>query len=162
MATCYVLTMQVEPGGARESSHWMCNSWDEVKQIMLDDLSGSMGAYLTAWYGRMMALRLFENGKVTTAYNPKDWIHFRKIGKFENPEFQSDEYGPLSIHDELDTRKMFGRNAGTTEGNTIRHPYYTIELEFPADMKLLEGNAKEGTVCELPDGTVDFPYSNWE
>lgn len=164
MATCYVLSMEVQPGGARESSHWVCNSWDEVRNQLLDDLASQNGIFMTL-YGRRFTIRLIENGRITATYNPKKWIHFVRIGEFANPQFNLDhEYGSPKLPEceELDEQLFTYDDDATVDGDTIRHPLYELEIHFPHDVKQLVGNANEQSHIQMDNGVIRYPYTSWE
>lgn len=130
MSSCYVLSVSVNPGGARESSHWVCNSWSDVKEILISVTARGHGPYLTAWYGRKFELHLVENDVITAVFNPKDWIHFKRLGDILNPEFESDdENGALKCRDQIDTMRLLSYDLVTMRRrNLVEHPYFTIQF----------------------------------
>lgn len=167
-ATCYVLSVGVLPGGARESEHAILNTWDEVIRTLVTILSSNMGVYLTAWYGRKFELRVFKKGVLVGTYNPKEWITFPVIHDIQNARFEADEYGALTCRRQLEKgfnhKLMDSREEPKVEGTTITHSLYTIKLQVPVlpPEHLLVGDAALGTTIQLPEGNVDFPWSSWE
>lgn len=166
--TCYVLSVSVLPGGAREHCHAMLNTWDEVTETLVEALSSTMDAYLTAWYGRKFELRVYQKGVVVGTYNPKDWIAFDVIDGVRDAKFGPEDYGALTCRDQLEgafNRKLWdSEEKPKVEGTTITHSLYTIRVQVPnppPEHSFL-GDATQGTTIRLPLGKIYFPSTLWE
>lgn len=59
--TYYMLEFSCLPGGARKNNFYVCNSFKEIKNALIEDLCDNLGIYMASWYGEHIFLYIMEN-----------------------------------------------------------------------------------------------------
>lgn len=132
MASCYVLSTDVRPGGCQESTRAVFNSWAAVEDALIDEFCDPMAVYLTAVYGRKIEVQRVEDGIVTMTLYPKDHMVFEVLGDLRTVRFDvCDGYEPLVSDDDDDLADaLFDSDVfGVRDGRRVTHPLYTLRFE---------------------------------
>lgn len=77
MSSFYLLELWVGPGGARKADYYLFNTREEIKQALVDDLSQQrLGPYLVLWYGEIINLFAYSEGKIVWKKDLHPYITF--------------------------------------------------------------------------------------
>ncbi|GCE15399.1 hypothetical protein [Tengunoibacter tsumagoiensis] len=81
MRSFYLLELWVGPGGARKADYYLFNTREEIKQALADDLSQQrLGPYLVLWYGEIINLFVYSEGKSVWKKDLHPYITFHLPG----------------------------------------------------------------------------------
>ncbi|GCE07576.1 hypothetical protein KDAU_49050 [Dictyobacter aurantiacus] len=81
MRSFYLLELWVDPGGARKADYYLFSGVEEIKQALADDLSQQrLGPYLVLWYGEVINLFVYSEGKMVWKKDLHPYITFHLPG----------------------------------------------------------------------------------
>jgi hypothetical protein len=59
----YMLEFFVWPGSSRKAEYYVFNDLEDIKEALQNDLTDGLGLYLLFWYGEMINITVYHDGK---------------------------------------------------------------------------------------------------